>query len=360
MWLKSDASVDVVAFFILRTPTRPGEGRAGRARAHPLPRRRALHRAPPDLRRRRPPGLRRAPYGLTKHLRELARYVRGRRRPHHGRRPELVRRRALRGHAARRGAPRRARRRPAAAAADLAVRARGSPRPAARRRCSRRSARCVGEELPEMPGTNVLGDVRPGATVLLDAPDAHDARAARRCRSSRSASRGAAAPSRSASTARTGCSSRDFAARAAGRAHGALWDGLLGWLMRDPRFEPAEIDVQGRLHRRRGRDAASLRPLAGQKGEADAQDRAPRHAASAVRDAARPTLDGSGKPVELAVGALEAGGYSAVVQIGDGAGKGPDHAPRLRVREGRRRVGRLAPRRGAPRGHRGGDRRQAT
>jgi hypothetical protein len=34
-------------------------------------------------------------------------------------------------------------------------------------------------------------------------------------------------------------------ARTAGRGHGALWDGLLGWLMRDPRFEPAQMEVTG-------------------------------------------------------------------------------------------------------------------
>ena len=34
-------------------------------------------------------------------------------------------------------------------------------------------------------------------------------------------------------------------ARTAGRGHGALWDGLLGWLMRDPRFEPAQVEVAG-------------------------------------------------------------------------------------------------------------------
>src|SRR5262245_65410459 len=36
-----------------------------------------------------------------------------------------------------------------------------------------------------------------------------------------------------------------FAATAAGRAHGAFWDAMLGWLMRDPRFEPASVDLPG-------------------------------------------------------------------------------------------------------------------
>ncbi|MCH2110964.1 MAG: glutamine amidotransferase, partial [Polyangiaceae bacterium] len=34
-------------------------------------------------------------------------------------------------------------------------------------------------------------------------------------------------------------------AQVAGKGHGALWEGLLGWLMRDPRFEPLRIRTQG-------------------------------------------------------------------------------------------------------------------
>jgi len=34
-------------------------------------------------------------------------------------------------------------------------------------------------------------------------------------------------------------------ARTGGRGHGALWDGLLGWLMRDPRFESAQLELVG-------------------------------------------------------------------------------------------------------------------
>ena len=43
------------------------------------------------------------------------------------------------------------------------------------------------------------------------------------------------------------CFSEDasFAARAAGRAYGAAGEGLLGWLMRDPRYEAAHIELSG-------------------------------------------------------------------------------------------------------------------
>ena len=113
----------------------------------------------------------------------------------------------------------------------------------------------------------------------------------------------------------------DFAAKDAGRAHGAFWDAMLGWLMRDPRFEPAVVDVKGGCIA--GEDATLiLRPLAGQKGEATltvvrlgsgavVRDRSrPRSTAAASRSSSRPARS---RP----------GGYSAVVEIGTGAGKGP-------------------------------------
>src|SRR5262245_65701488 len=56
-----------------------------------------------------------------------------------------------------------------------------------------------------------------------------------------------------------------FAASAAGRAHGAFWDGMLGWLMRDPRFEPAAVVPGGCIA---GEDTSLvLRPIRGDRGE---------------------------------------------------------------------------------------------
>src|SRR5206468_12762784 len=37
----------------------------------------------------------------------------------------------------------------------------------------------------------------------------------------------------------------EFADRAAGRAYGALWEGLVGWLMRDPRYEALRLELAG-------------------------------------------------------------------------------------------------------------------
>jgi hypothetical protein len=111
-----------------------------------------------------------------------------------------------------------------------------------------------------------------------------------------------------------------FAAEsAAGRAHGAFWDALLGWLMKDPRFEPAVLDVPG------GCIAGEpttllLRPLPGQKGEASVKI-IRLGSGTPLRTLTVP-VPGDGHPVEIAAGTLEPGGYSVSAEIGEGAEKG--------------------------------------
>jgi len=108
-----------------------------------------------------------------------------------------------------------------------------------------------------------------------------------------------------------------FALRAGGRAHGALWDALLGWLMRDPRFEPAVAELPD------GCIAGMpttllLRPVFG----GAASDR-PTHASLDVgemgRDKLVKTLEvelppgAAAVPVEL--GPLAAGAYAVTVRL---------------------------------------------
>src|SRR4051795_10166173 len=117
-----------------------------------------------------------------------------------------------------------------------------------------------------MPGTNVVGDVRPNATALLEHP-------------TRTTKSGAPMPVLALGehgNGRTMALTMDgshrllfsaFAANAAGRAHGAFWGAMLGWVMSAPRFEPAMVDVRGGCIA--GEDATLvLRPLPGPKGEA--------------------------------------------------------------------------------------------
>lgn len=100
----------------------------------------------------------------------------------------------------------------------------------------------VGTTLPQFAGTNVLGDAVPGGVVLWTHPT-------RRTQS------GAPMPvlavgdmgdGRAIALGVDGTWTLEFSdvgARTAGRGYSALWDGLLGWLMRDPRFEPAQIEL---------------------------------------------------------------------------------------------------------------------
>jgi hypothetical protein len=95
-----------------------------------------------------------------------------------------------------------------------------------------------------MPGANILGDARAGGIVLWSHP-------------SRKTASGANMPvlaigeegnGRTIALGIDGAWTLQFSelgTRTAGRGHGALWNGLLGWLMRDPRFETAQLEVLG-------------------------------------------------------------------------------------------------------------------
>jgi uncharacterized membrane protein len=105
----------------------------------------------------------------------------------------------------------------------------------------------MGSELPEMSGTNLLGRPRPGALVLWEHPSIAQA----------GQSGGEMMPvlalyevgdGRSIAVSVDGTHSLRFGeagARNNGRAYAELWGGLLGWLMRDPRYEAAQVRLLG-------------------------------------------------------------------------------------------------------------------
>src|SRR6185503_2627839 len=186
----------------------------------------------------------------------------------------------------------------------------------------------LGDDLPQMPGANVLEDARPGGLVLWTHPH-------RRTKS------GAPMPVLAVADVGNGRSIAlgvdggwmltfsDLGARTGGRAHGALWDGLLGWLMRDPRFEPAQIEPLGDCV---AQHAATLRvrvvgSAAGGTTQASATSSAKADLTLDVTrmDAAGPPVHLERKdadlagPVDFALPPLPAGGYSALLRVGDGA-----------------------------------------
>jgi uncharacterized membrane protein len=100
----------------------------------------------------------------------------------------------------------------------------------------------LGDELPVMFGTNLVGDPHPGTVVLWEHPILKT-------------SSGKPMPLLSLGEHGNGrtlaltlddthkLAFGEAATRHAGRAYGQLWDALLGWLMRDPRYEPARVDI---------------------------------------------------------------------------------------------------------------------
>jgi uncharacterized membrane protein len=186
----------------------------------------------------------------------------------------------------------------------------------------------VGDDLPLMPGANVLGDVRPGGVALWTHP-------------SRTTKSGAPMPvlaigdegdGRSIALGIDGLWLLKFSplgARTAGRGHGALWDGLLGWLMRDPRFEPAQIEIPGgcvagvastlRVHVLPLASGATPEAVSIDVTRIDRTDTKPVHLEAKRASPTDSTID-----VPLPV--LEAGGYTARLRVGAGGATRRDFA----------------------------------
>jgi len=243
-WLKSDASIDVVAFFILRTPMNDVRATQNELALIPFPVDELFTEHLPSFDAIVLQDFDAQPYGLEKYLPNVERYVRG------GGGLVMVggtNSFVAGGYA---GTP---------LADVLPVELDGSPggtaadtspfvpqwTPEGRVAPLLAPLRdVVGDELPEMPGANVLGDVRPGGVALWTHPT----------RTTRSGAKmpvlavGEEGDGRTIALGIDGAWKLEFSqlgAHTAGRGHAALWDGLLGWLMRDPRFEPAQIEVVG-------------------------------------------------------------------------------------------------------------------
>ncbi len=321
-WLKSDASVDVVAFFILRTQGDLPQASPEDLALIPFPVDELFSEQLPSFDAVVLQDFDARPYGLEKHLPALARYVRN------GGGLIMVggENAFIKGGYANSplgdatgvlpvlldGSP-------GATPADLASftpawteEGRAAPLLAPLRAV-------VGDELPSMPGSNVFGDPRPGTVVLWQHP-------------TRTTPSGAPMPilaigeqgdGRTIALGVDGGWQLEFSqlgARTGGRGHGALWNGLLGWLMRDPRFEPAQIEILGgctagvpttlRAHVLPLPPGASRDPLSLTVSRIDKKGYAPVHV-----EAAR----GPGDTTDMAIPALESGGYTARVRFGSGS-----------------------------------------
>lgn len=109
---------------------------------------------------------------------------------------------------------------------------------------SRALRQLVGERLPAMIGSNALGHLREGALALWE----HPIRKLDDGTAMPVLALGRAGDGRSIALAVDGTHRLAYGSMAAetdGRAYGALWDGMLGWLMRDPRYESAQVMLLG-------------------------------------------------------------------------------------------------------------------
>ncbi len=320
--LKSDASIDVVAFFILRTASDNAQASESDLALIPFPVDELFTDHLPSFDAVVLQDFDAQPYRLTRHLPSLARYVRGGGGLIMVGGPNSF---VAGGYA---NTP---------LAEVLPVSLDGSSGATAADTATvtplwteeGRAAALLGplravsdDELPPMPGANVLGDVRPGSIALWTHP-------------SRTTRSGAPMPllavgdqgdGRAIALGLDGGWLFQFSAlgaKTAGRGHGALWDGLLGWLMRDPRYEPAQLElphgclagvpptvrVRTSGGKKTDRLALELRRLDG-KADPIKVERA----------------RGDGATVEFALPALPSGGYAAHLRLGTGPATRRDFA----------------------------------
>jgi len=168
-----------------------------------------------------------------------------------------------------------------------------------------------GDELPTMSGSNTLGPARPGSIVLWQHPGRKAAGSPMPV-----LALGEAGDGRSIALGIDGTHSlafSEFAERAAGRAYGALWDGLVGWLMRDPRYEALRLELSGPCIA--GMPAKlRLTRLPGTTGDVTLElERLGQTRGSVLKKSLKSPPPG---PIDLDLGALEAGGYAARASVG--------------------------------------------
>ncbi len=311
-WLKADASVDVVAFFILRTHRSAVGASPDELALIPFPVDELFSVHLPSFDAVILQDFDARPYGLSKHLSKLARYV------EQGGGLIMV------------GGPNafvsgNYARTPLASVLPVALDGIGGKGAVDLARFTPRVTRAgkhapvleplaglLGSTLPTMPGANVVGSAREGATVLWE----HPSRTTRSGEPMPVLALGEYGSGRSIALAVDGSHKlafSTFAASAAGRGHGAFWDGLLGWLMRDPRFEPvkarlptgciAGVETTLELRAPFVEDGTQAEVVISRMGSGDE-----------VRTV-NTTLEGGRGSVSVPLGKLSAGGHTATVRL---------------------------------------------
>lgn len=169
----------------------------------------------------------------------------------------------------------------------------------------------LGEDLPPMEGSNSLGKPRPGSIVLWEHPDRRvgdvpmPVLALGEMGDGRSIALGVDATHELAFS--------EFAEPTSGRAYGALWDGLLGWLMRDPRYEAGRVSLE-RPCIAGEPTAFELVPPPGTSGDVTL---AIEQLGVGAETVLTRKLAQSGPTLHVDAGEFRAGGYSARMRVGE-------------------------------------------
>jgi uncharacterized membrane protein len=241
-WLKSNASVDVVAFFILRTPSDNPQAPAEDLALIPFPVDELFREHLPSFDAVVLQDFDAQPYGLERHLPAIAQYVRrggglimvgG---------PNSFVAGGYAGTALASVLPVELDGSRGATSADTGTFVPQWTDEGAEAPLLRPLRDVLGESLPPMPGANVLGNVTPTGVTLWS----HTSRTIERGIKMPVLAIGDQGDGRSIALGVDGSWLLEFSAlgtRTQGRGYAALWDGLLGWLMHDPRFEPAQVDL---------------------------------------------------------------------------------------------------------------------
>jgi hypothetical protein len=172
----------------------------------------------------------------------------------------------------------------------------------------------LGDQLPIMQGANTLGALRSSAITLWEHPE-------RRAGSGPMPvlSLGESGDGRAIALGVDGTHLlqwSELGERGAGRAYGALWEGLVGWLMRDPRYESARLDLS---HECRAGQPVSLNitRLPGAAVDVTVNlERLGDGARSAGLPQKQLRMEGDVETASLPLGELTEGGYTATVRIG--------------------------------------------
>lgn len=170
----------------------------------------------------------------------------------------------------------------------------------------------LGDELPVLPGANLVGPARPGAIVLWEHPVLRAGAAPMPILAI-----GEVGEGRTIALAVDGTHRLAFgqvAAEVGGRSYGAAWEGLLGWLMRDPRYEPARIRLDGACL---SGEAAALEvvPAPGARGDLEVTVEGLGAAPGEPRTSRVPAAESGSAIVRLPP--LPPGGYVARARVGD-------------------------------------------